>query len=139
MIRRTAIKRATKPIPKRRARPRRGPLRDKAYMHWISTLPCCVCFPAITAVLKAADPANTVIFQQPFRQSDPAHTERGGAGMKGPDSSCAPMCRQHHDIYDGHAKLPNGEVGREAFVKFYHVDPKDQAAECWTIWQERHG
>lgn len=66
---------------------------------------------------------------------DPAHTENNGMSSKGPDSSCAPLCRNHHDQYDGHRKLPNGEVGREAFEAYYKIDMKREAAMWYAAYQ----
>lgn len=39
MIRRTPLQRSTKPIPKKRAKPRRGRIVDKKYMAWIASQP----------------------------------------------------------------------------------------------------
>lgn len=53
---------------------------------------------------------------------DPAHTENNGMSSKGPDSSCGPLCRVHHNEYD---------AGRAAFEKKYRVDMKAVAADHW--------
>ena len=72
---------------------------------------------------------------------DPAHTENGGMRQKGPDSGAAPLCRRHHDEYDGKAPLPNRADGtpRErnhtAFEEFYGVDMKAEAAAWWGTFQ----
>jgi hypothetical protein len=58
-------------------------------------------------------------------------------GIKGPDSSCAPLCRVHHDEYDGRRKLPNGEVGRAAFEMYYRVDMAAVAKAWWELYQRR--
>ena len=44
---------------------------------------------------------------------------------KGPDSSCAPMCDQHHREYD---------AGREAFELKYAVNIKAVAAEHYVLY-----
>src|SRR5690349_19121744 len=104
ITRRKPIARSTKPIPRRRATPRRGPLRCPEYRAWLVDHGLCA--------------VNRGCNRWPC---DPCHTENGGASMKGPDSSCAPLCRVHHDQMDGRAKLPNGEVGRAAFEAYYGV------------------
>ena len=67
---------------------------------------------------------------------DPAHTENNGMRSKGRDSSCAPLCRDHHDQFDGHKRLPNGKVGRVAFEEYYLLDMKSVAEKCWKRFQE---
>ena len=66
---------------------------------------------------------------------DPAHTEHNGMSSKGRDASCAPLCRCHHNQYDGQSKLPNGEVGHESFEAYYRIDMKAVAAEWWKRFQ----
>ena len=73
----------------------------------------------------------------PVERSDPAHTERGGMSMKGPDSSCAPLCRFHHNQFDGKVKLANGEVGRRAFEDFYHIDMQAIAKAWWEAYLKK--
>ena len=56
---------------------------------------------------------------------DPAHTQNNGGSSKGPDSSCAPLCRAHHMEYDN---------GREAFEEKYGIDMAREAAIHWEIF-----
>ena len=58
-----------------------------------------------------------------YRIIDPAHTAskrdgQGGMALKGPDSSCAPLCRVHHDEFD---------AGRYEFQMKYAVDMPREA------------
>lgn len=129
MIRRTPLKRSTKPIPKRRAKPRRGPMRDPEYRAFLSIDGSCVACCMKLRVMGWRDPIRL-----PTELCDPCHTENGGMRMKGPDSSCAPLCRVHHDEYDGRRKLPNGEVGRLAFEAYYGVDMKAVAKAWWDLY-----
>lgn len=101
MLKRTPLKRSSKPIPKRRAKPRRGPLRCPEYRAWLRQRYCLLC--------------SSV-------QSDAAHTENNGTGSKGPDSSCVPLCRTHHQEYD---------AGRKAFEKRYSLTMKTEARFYW--------
>jgi hypothetical protein len=65
----------------------------------------------------------------PFaRIIDPAHTANNGMSSKGPDSSCAPLCRRHHREYD---------AGRAAFEAAYAIDMAALAVQWWADWQRR--
>ncbi len=118
MIQRASLQRSTKPIRRKRTKPRRGPLRDRAYMNWLKERDCCVCAKSAPWVKG---------HRQMGVQIDPAHTENNGMRSKGPDSSCAPLCRfPHHREYD---------AGRKAFEMKYGVDMKNEAAAHWAAWQ----
>jgi len=103
-MKRTPLKRSTKPIPRRRAKPRRGPLRCPAYRQWLKDRRCSVC---------------------PATPSDPAHTANNGTGSKGPDSSCAPLCRVHHREYD---------AGRKKFEAKYGIEMRTVAGAFWFVF-----
>jgi len=45
--------------------------------------------------------------------SDPHHTYRAGAHLKGPDHCCVPLCRGHHSEVDN--------IGRATFEKKHNV------------------
>lgn len=122
MIRRTPLQRSTKPISKRRAKPRRTTmLRDAGYRAWLRERGYCpVCNPCVWQIdgTAAGGPCGC----------DAAHTERGGMSMKGPDSSCAPLCRVHHREYDAEHK---------AFEVKYGIDMKAVAKAWWDLYQRR--
>jgi hypothetical protein len=67
---------------------------------------------------------------------DPAHSEHNGMSSKGRDSSCLPLCRDHHEQADGHKRLPNGMVGRAEFEAYYRLDLKSIAANWWKKFQD---
>lgn len=95
--RRTAPKRSTKPIPSKRSKPRRGPMRSPEYRRWLHEKPCHVCG------------------KMPC---DPAHTGRnGGMSMKSDDSSCVPLCRKCHRLYDSDRKHFETIVGYDLHEK----------------------
>lgn len=120
-------------IPAKRSKPRRGPLRSPAYRAWIRELGKC---PACLVELERAQASGgcglgktPYCYRAAFRPGmcDPAHTENGGMGMKGPDSSCSPLCRgfdtpNHHREYD---------AGRERFQAKYGLDMQAEAAAQW--------
>lgn len=95
------------PVKKRRSKPRRGPMRSKAYRDWCAQQFCAIF-------------ANALATCTIFVPVDPAHTENNGMSSKGPDSSCVPLCRKHHNEYD---------AGRAAFEAKHGVDMKKIAAE----------
>lgn len=130
-IKRSPIARSSKPIPKRRARPRRGPLRCKPYRDWIAAEAKC---PACAVELARLEPG---VDRYRFRAAlhpgycDPAHTQNNGMRSKGPDSSCGALCRgfntpNHHDEYD---------AGRVRFEAKYGLDMKADAAARWCLWR----
>lgn len=105
-MKRTPLKRSTKPIPKRRAKPRRGPLRCPAYRAWLRDKFCgCGC---------GRTPCHA------------AHTQNNGTGSKGPDSGCGPLFWRCHREYD---------AGRKDFEAKYGVDMKNVAARYWICFQ----
>ena len=122
MIRRSPLKRSIKPIPRRRSKPRRGPAnippeqwRNAGYRLWLREN--CLC---VAGLATGSETCSA------FAISDPAHTQNNGRGSKGPDASCAPLCRKHHREYD---------AGREAFEEKYGVDMKHEAAVHWAVYQ----
>lgn len=86
-------------------------MRDKGYRDWIREYRhCAICcgYPC-----------------------DPAHTVNNGMRSKGPDSSCAPLCREHHREYDG---------CRKAFEFKYGINMQEKAAEWYAAylkWKEQ--
>ncbi len=98
-------------VRKVRSKPRRGPMRDATYRRWCACEPC--------AIGDMDDWPTSEDGCDGFA-SDPAHTQNNGMRSKGPDSSCVPLCRKHHEEYD---------AGRAAFEAKYRVDMRALAAE----------
>ncbi len=118
-------------IPVKRSTPRRTEQdRDPQYLAYLRRFGLCDVCPSCT-IVKA--------LQRYYEECDPCHTENGGMSMKGPDSGCAPLCRTHHDQYDGRAKLPNGEVGKRAFEAYYGLDMRAVAAKWYKLYLEQYG
>lgn len=113
-----------KPIPQKRTKARRGPMRDPKYRRWCRKQEC-----AILREMDSNDDRSDVCVDDPalmFNACDPAHTQNNGMRSKGPDSSCVPLCRKHHQEYD---------AGRAAFEKKYGVNMKKLAAEHYARYQ----
>ncbi len=116
--RRDFIKRSS--IRRKRAKPRRGPLRSPDYRAWLIAECVCVACRILHMVYRTRQ------FASGGQCIDPAHTQNNGMRSKGPDSSCAPLCRVHHREYD---------AGPKAFEMKYGVDMKNEAAAHWAAWQ----
>ena len=96
-------------LPTRRRKPRRGPVRLPEYRAWVRQQECCVC-------------GST-------RHIDPAHIGPHGFGQKAPDTSCVPLCRQHHE--ELHA------IGRKRFEPKYEICFEIIIEGLFTEWSER--
>lgn len=69
-------------------------MRDPKYRKWLTHQRCLVAIQRFSGDLCDGG------------LSDAAHTVNNGMSSKGPDSSCVPLCRSHHQEYD---------AAREAF------------------------
>ena len=95
------------PIPKKRAKPRRGPERSEKYKAWIRTLP---------SILTGKTPCEA------------CHTGTdGGMRMKASDFSCVPMTRKEHIEY--HA------TSRAAMERKYGVSFAGACAALRAEWE----
>jgi hypothetical protein len=103
----------TKPPNRKRKTPRRVSVdRNQPYMDWLKTQMCVV--------------GNQVHRRATRGNCDPAHTINNGMGSKGPDSSCIPLCRHHHDEMDG--RVSTAITTKAAFAAKYRIDLADVAA-----------
>lgn len=122
-----------KPVPKRRAKPRRGPMRDPKYRAYLRSQCCYVCWRlGRPSACGEPDQEWREIEQRVTRKhqnfpTEPAHTKNNGTSSKGPDSSCAPLCMLHHEEYD---------AGRKRFEKKYGVNMREIAAQYYTRYLE---
>lgn len=106
----------TKPIPKRRRKPRRGPMRDRGYLDFLKEYGFCVaCW------------RSRIIRLYSWNQCDPAHGPTNGLSSKGPDNEAIPLCRTHHDYQH--------EIGWKRFEEYFRFDRKAKAAEWWQAYQ----
>jgi hypothetical protein len=109
MLRRTPLRRKTRLNP-RRTKPRRGPIRDKAFKRLIRSLPC-------------------LLFRWPGAGNcrgrvDPDHLGHDGeiksTGQQADDTTCVPMCRAHHRQRTDHSG--------------FFADWSDEQREHWRRW-----
>lgn len=118
--RRTPLKRSTKPIPRKRAKPRRGPLRDPGYLAFLrGNARCavgirCVCHGRVGGCDAAHGPVN-------------------GMRSKGPDNEAVALCPAHHE--------EQHRIGWPAFERKYDFSRAEEA-EAWyaayRIWKEHN-
>lgn len=122
MIRRTRLKRTGRPLAGSRIDPRRSPAgippdawRNAPYRRFLAENGRCAAAAAMRDGSYCVGPI------------DPCHTQNNGMGSKGPDSSCAPLCRLHHQEYD---------AGRRKFEYQYGVDMAAEAAAWWKRFND---
>lgn len=135
LIRRTPLKRSTKRIPTRRAKPRRGPAgipaeewRNAAYRQFLREEGKCIVPGCITHFGRMTFRASPDAW--PF-VIDPMHGPPNGRGSKGPDAGCIPGCRAHHE--------EQTKTGWPAFEKKYGFNREREAAvwfAAFKIWKE---
>jgi hypothetical protein len=94
-------------------------MRSPAYRLWLRSFGYCEA--CRQSGLLARDPFTRII--------DPCHTANNGLSSKGPDNSCAPLCRVHHREFDR---------GRTAFQAAYGIDMPALAAIWWGEWLRQH-
>lgn len=63
---------------------------------------------------------------------DPAHTVGNGRSSKGPDSSCIPLCRHHHDEMDG--RLSTTITTKAQFAAKYGLDIEKEAKDHYALF-----
>lgn len=102
-------------------------VRDQGFMKWLKTEPCVACL-----VLIQRGAGITC-----YGHSDPCHTVGNGRSSKGPDSSCIPLGRYHHDEMDG--RLNTKIVTKEQFAEKYGLDLAAIAAEHYARYKQEQG
>lgn len=116
--RRKPLKRSTEPIARKRAKPRRGPMRDPGYLQFLREEGTC-----ITRCGEGRGIYGT--------WCDPAHGPVNGMRSKGPDREAVPLCRFHHEMQTS--------LGWPAFERRYSLDRAAEAKvwyAAYLIWKE---
>jgi len=112
--RRMPLKPSRKPIPRKRAKPRRGPLRDPGYLAFLREECACAVASGCTGRFSAG-------------HCDAAHGRANGRGSKGPDKEALPLCREHH--------REQHSIGLRAFQETYGFEWLREAAAHYTAYQ----
>ena len=112
---------SAKPLKRRRQKPRKGPLRDPKFRAFVRIHPCAACRYALCGCRGKCDGTGECVGVP----VDAAHSQNNGMRSKGPDSSCAPLCRKHHREYDS---------GRTVFEMKYGVDMPVIAAKLYVAY-----
>ena len=115
MIRhRIPLERSRKPIPRKRTKPRRGPLRDPGYLAFLRER--CPCIVALGFTSRYS-----------LGKCDAAHGPVNGRGSKGPDNEALPLCREHH--------REQHSIGFRAFQEKHGFEWLREAAAHYTAYQ----
>lgn len=137
-IRRRKNERANKRLRNKQAAiSGRKPLRDPEYKAWIRTLPCVVC--ALWEIPYHQDQMEAIRefpnWKAYYQTSDTeaAHSGPHGISQKAPDSSCLPLCAEHHrtEVDSYHSLGPkffahHGLKEREILVAGYNLAFKER-------------
>ena len=115
-MKRSPIARSTKPIRKKRAKPRRvSVVRDEKYKAWhVENFGCAV--------------GNQVHVIASLGKCDPAHGPVNGMRSKGGDDGIISLCRCHHD--------EQHQIGWPAFEEKYGIDRSAIAAEHYARFKQ---
>lgn len=109
MIRRSQpLKRSTKPIPRKRKKARRGPMRDPGYLRFLRAQLCQISYQWI----------ENRYCETP-RPVQAAHGPVNGMGSKGPDSEAIALCPAHH--------TEQHRIGWRAFERKYYFSRAEKA------------
>jgi hypothetical protein len=95
--------------------------KDPLYLHWIGTLPCCVCQAHID---RAEESGNYVSWEQKTR-TERAHLGPHGLSQKVPDRRVVPLCGYHHR--DAAASLH--ALGPKVFWMLHSLNPEELITE----------
>ncbi|HET9304839.1 MAG TPA: hypothetical protein VFO46_02320 [Candidatus Sulfotelmatobacter sp.] len=132
IARKTPLKRSPLParrtrISARRSKPRRVTVeRDSRYLRWLTKRACIAC---LVERQRALD-WNQI--PKPLAcLSDPCHTTNNGMSSKGPDSSCIPLCREHH--------VEQHNIGLVDFAREYDLDLKREAELHYEVYRASIG
>lgn len=130
-LKRTPMASSTKPIPKRRAKPRRvAPEigRDEAYKAWLRECHCIAC-DRVRSQLSAAgfNAANGFKVRPQSLLIVVAHGPVNGRGSKGSDYEAVPLCEYHH--------AEQHRIGWPRFESDYGFSREREAAALRAVYQ----
>lgn len=119
-----------KPIPKRRAKPRRKTVEntDRDYLKWVRSLLCCVCHLDLYAAWVKDSWKDSWIKplageREFIRATEAAHVGARGLSQKCSDRETIPLCALHHrEGPESHHKLgkrfwAHHGIDRDALIK----------------------
>lgn len=127
--------RSSKPIPRRRDKPRRGPFRDEKYLAYLREECACYVCKEVNCIRHGYAGGCAYCALQSVGHCDPAHGPPAGRGQKGPDNEAIPLCRGHHE-YQTQIGILRFEMNYAPFVW------KRVAAEYYARyleWEKRTG
>lgn len=109
--------------PIRRSKPRRGPLRDRAYLSFLRAEGECE-----ACATRLGHPGQRIACKgmTHLLGCDPAHGPVNGMSSKGPDDGCIPLGRVHHE--------EQTRMGWPAFEKKYRFRREERAKVWFTLY-----
>lgn len=125
-MKRSAIKRSTKPIRKR-AKPRRGRERDVAYLRFISSQSCMAC---VTSGHPSGN-SDLILGYLQCTPTEAAHVGERGLGQKCNDREAIPLCMDHHRL----GKDAHHVLGKK-FWKYHGLNREALIAHYNKLYQE---
>ena len=131
-IKRSPLKRGLVAVSRKRAKPRRGPMRDPGYLVWLRERACVACITAparlgfLPALTKHVLEHTVLTDGSRAFVCDPAHGPVNGRGSKGSDHGAIPLCRHHHD--------EQHRVGWPAFEARYGFSREKEAATHYAAY-----
>ena len=117
-----SIAKRGKPIPRKRAKPRRGPVVDPKYRAFVRTFPCVACFGGLMAD-EDFGPLEAVLQGS---RTECAHVGLRGLSQRCSDRETLPLCRaEHHQ----HGPESHHKLGKR-FWAFHGLDRPALIAEA---------
>lgn len=114
-----------KPIPRRRAKPRRGPVVDPKFRAFVRTFGCIACWLTLVQTVEW----NSGCQKSP---TECAHVGQRGLGQKCSDCESLPLCRDEH-----HQNGPESHhVLGKRFWSFHGLNRRVLIAELNRLYEE---
>ena len=121
-LKRSPLKRSLVAVNRKRAKPRRGPMRDPGYLLFLRCdCKCVACAILGCGARRALNPCNWASVT-----IDPAHGPVNGRSSKGPDNEAIPLCSHHHE--------EQHRVGWPAFEAKYGFSREKEAAAHYAAY-----
>ena len=130
-LKRSPLKRSLVAVNRKRSRPRRGPMRDPAYLCWLRENGKCLACIYVGSFRTGGDWTQEEKMEAARNYAnlpcDPAHGPVNGRGSKRPGPPGAiPLCRSHHD--------EQHRVGWPAFEARYGFSREKEAAARYAAY-----
>jgi hypothetical protein len=125
-----SVRKRGKPIPRRRLKPRRGPVVDLKYRRFIRSFCCIVCTRGV--LVRRYDAWSGTDLDSVFQMSltEFAHVGRRGLSQKCDDRDGLPLCAEEHHRT---GRYSHHKLGRRFWV-FHGLDRHTLIAEAQSLY-----